>query len=120
MYRLYLGLKSQGLDCKILAGIKTLESDDSQSIKRSNRVEYLLRKFTVRLGLNDIHCVSSYDLTQHEFYLNADILNFHVIHSGYFNYLAIPKLTKSKPAVFTLHDMWSFTGHCAYSYDCDK
>ena len=32
MYRLYLGLKSQGLDCKILAGIKTLESDDSQSI----------------------------------------------------------------------------------------
>lgn len=120
MYRLYLGLKSQGLDCKILGGIKTLESDDSQAIKRSNRVESLLGKFTSRLGLNDIHCVSSYDLTQHEFYLNADILNFHVIHSGYFNYLALPKLTKSKPAVFTLHDMWSFTGHCAYSYDCNK
>ena len=24
------------------------------------------------------------------------------------------------PVVWTLHDMWSFTGRCAYSYDCDK
>jgi glycosyltransferase involved in cell wall biosynthesis len=39
---------------------------------------------------------------------------------GYFNYLAIPALTKKRPAIFTLHDMWSFTGHCAYSYDCDR
>jgi glycosyltransferase involved in cell wall biosynthesis len=38
----------------------------------------------------------------------------------YFSYLAIPALTENKPAVFTLHDMWGFTGHCAYSYDCDR
>jgi len=37
-----------------------------------------------------------------------------------FNYLALPSLTKTKPAVFTFHDMWAFTGHCAYSYDCDR
>jgi glycosyltransferase involved in cell wall biosynthesis len=24
------------------------------------------------------------------------------------------------PTVWTLHDMWSFTGRCAYSYDCRK
>ncbi|HEY9710226.1 MAG TPA: glycosyltransferase, partial [Oculatellaceae cyanobacterium] len=44
----------------------------------------------------------------------------HNLHKDYFNYLALPSLTESKPAVFTLHDMWSFTGHCAYSYDCDR
>jgi glycosyltransferase involved in cell wall biosynthesis len=72
------------------------------------------------LGLNDIHCVSSFGILQNNLYINSDILNFHVIHSGFFSYLAIPKLTKDKPAIFTLHDMWSFTGHCAYSYDCDR
>ena len=120
MYRLYLGLKKYGIDCKILSGIKTLESHDSQSINRTLKLESYLRKLTFKLGLNDIHCVSSYGISHHNFYLNADIINFHVIHSGYFSYLAIPKLTKSKPAILTLHDMWSFTGHCAYSYDCDR
>jgi glycosyltransferase involved in cell wall biosynthesis len=48
------------------------------------------------------------------------VLNFHNLHNGYFNYLAIANLTATKPAVFTLHDMWSFTGHCAYTYACNK
>ncbi|MEO1377737.1 MAG: glycosyltransferase, partial [Cyanobacteria bacterium J06635_10] len=64
--------------------------------------------------------VNSFNIKNHNFYQEADILNCHILHSGYFNYLAIPSLTKNKPAVFTLHDMWSFTGHCAYSYDCDR
>ena len=120
MYRLYTGLKQAGFDCKILSGIKTIDSPDSSKINRSQRLEKALKKITENVGLNDIHCVSSFNLKKNKFYQSADILNFHVIHSGYFNYLAIPSLTKNKPAVFTLHDMWSFTGHCAYTYDCDR
>jgi glycosyltransferase involved in cell wall biosynthesis len=120
MYRLYLGLKRSNIDCKILSGVKTLEILDSKSIARSSKLEYLIKLFTSRLGLNDIHCVSSFGISENDLYINSDILNFHVIHSGFFSYLAIPKLTKDKPAIFTLHDMWSFTGHCAYSYDCDR
>ena len=113
MYRLYLGLKKAEVDCKILSSIKTLDSHDSDRINRSGRLESYLGKITYKLGLNDIHCISSYGIKNHNFYLDADIINFHIIHSGYFNYLAIPKLTKNRPAIFTLHDMWSFTGHCA-------
>lgn len=120
MYRLYLGLKKANIDCKILSGVKTLEILDSQSIVRSSKLEYLIKLLTSRLGLNDIHCVSSFGISKNNFYINSDILNFHVIHSGFFSYLALPELTKNKPAIFTLHDMWSFTGHCAYSYDCDR
>jgi glycosyltransferase involved in cell wall biosynthesis len=120
MYRLCVGLKKIGLDCKILSGLKTLASDESQRINRSSHLEFNLKKITSRLGLNDIHCVSSFGLTQHDFYLEADIINFHVLHSSYFSYLAIPKLTAKKPAILTLHDMWGFTGHCAYSADCDR
>jgi hypothetical protein len=42
------------------------------------------------------------------------------MHGGFFNYLALSRLTENKPAVISLHDMWPFTGHCAYSYDCDR
>ncbi|MEB3219536.1 MAG: glycosyltransferase family 4 protein [Nostocales cyanobacterium 94392] len=120
MYRLYTALKKNGVDCKILSAIKTLNSPDSSQIIRSQRLENAVKKVISNIGLNDIHHVNSFNLKNHYFYQDADILNFHIIHSGYFNYLAIPSLTKNKPAVFTLHDMWSFTGHCAYSYDCDR
>jgi glycosyltransferase involved in cell wall biosynthesis len=120
MYRLHLALKAAGIDCKILSGFKTLEFSESTAIPRLPRLEFQLQRITSKLGLNDLHCVSSFKLRKNAFYLDADILNFHVIHSGFFSYLAIPSLTESKPAVLTLHDMWSFTGHCAYSYECDR
>lgn len=120
MYQLHVGLRNSGIECKILSAIKTLESTESKEIPRSPRLEVWIEKITSKLGLNNIHWVGSFKVSQDEFYLDADIINFHVIHSGFFSYLAIPSLTKSKPAVFTLHDMWSFTGHCAYSYDCSR
>lgn len=48
--------------------------------------------------------------------LDPDIIHLHNIHGYYinieilFNYLKIA----NKPVVWTLHDCWSFTGHCAY------
>lgn len=47
---------------------------------------------------------------------DADIIHLHNVHGFYlnielfFNYLK----KKNKPVVWTLHDCWSFTGHCAY------
>lgn len=47
---------------------------------------------------------------------NPDIIHLHNIHGYYidieilFNYLA----AADKPIVWTLHDCWTFTGHCAY------
>lgn len=120
MHRLYVGLRSAGINCKILSGIKTLDSSYSKAIPRLPRLEYRIKGITSKLGLNNIHCISSFNINKIQDYLDADIINFHVIHSDFFSYLAIPSLTEKKPAVFTLHDMWSFTGHCAYSYDCDR
>ena len=120
MHRLYTGLKNAGIDCKILSAIKTLNSPDSSQIVRSHRLENILKKITSGNGLNYINHISSFKIKNNRFYQQADIFNCHILHSGYFNYLAIPSLSKNKPVVFTLHDMWSFTGHCAYSYDCER
>jgi glycosyltransferase involved in cell wall biosynthesis len=119
MYRLHLGLKKAGFDSKILCGVKTLDSSDSVAVPRLSKLERLLRKVTSRFGFNDIHCISSFKIPKSKVYLEADIINFHGFRK-YFNYLALPVLTKNRPGVFTLQDIWPFTGHCCVAYDCDR
>ena len=119
-YRLHQGLLAQEIDSKMLVENVKTDSDRIATVPRKTRIENQLYRFTRYSGLNDINLFSSFDIPKYKFYQDADILNFHNLHTGYFNYLAISKLTKTKPAIFTLHDMWSFTGHCAYSYDCDR
>lgn len=53
--------------------------------------------------------------------LQPDIVNVHNLHSGTFNGWSadlVAICAEYAPVVWTLHDMWSFTGRCAYSYDC--
>jgi glycosyltransferase involved in cell wall biosynthesis len=49
-----------------------------------------------------------------------DILHAHNLHSNYFDLRALPHLSAQAPLVVTLHDTWLFSGHCAYSLDCDR
>ena len=119
-YRLHQGLLGQNVNSKLLVGHAQINHDNIDQVKRKFRLEKQINRLTSKLGLNYINVVSSFDLVKHPFVQEADILNFHNLHTGYFNYLAIPQLTKSKPAVYALHDMWSFTGHCVYSYDCNR
>jgi glycosyltransferase involved in cell wall biosynthesis len=119
-YRLHEGLLAQGIDSRLLVGTMKTSSDRVASVPPKYRIEKQLLRVTSRFGFNNLNYISSFDIPKHSFYKNADILNFHNLHNDYFNYLAIPSLTENKPAVFTLHDMWSFTGHCIYSYDCDR
>jgi glycosyltransferase involved in cell wall biosynthesis len=50
--------------------------------------------------------------------LEPDIVNLHWINAGYVQIETLAKL--NKPVVWTLHDMWAFTGGCHYSGDCDR
>lgn len=47
-----------------------------------------------------------------------DIVNVHNLHAFSPQFSLVPKLAKLAPVVWTLHDMWSFTGRCAYSDNC--
>jgi glycosyltransferase involved in cell wall biosynthesis len=49
----------------------------------------------------------------------ADIINVHWINQGYLSLKSIRTLSQmGKPIVWTLHDMWAFTGGCHYAGDC--
>lgn len=120
-YRLHQGLLKQGIDSRLLVELAKSNSERVATIPHNKlAIENLIYRISWKLGHNYVHILSSFDIPKHNFYKEADIINFHNLHGNYFNYLAIPLLTSQKPAVFTLHDMWSFTGHCAYSYDCDR
>ena len=123
MSRLHSGLRERGIDSQILCDRKTTDSPHVKEFQHRPRLEILeklLRQTTSKLGLNEIHRLSSFKINEHEAYIDADIVHFHGLHGGFVNYLALPGLTKDKPAVFTLRNMWSMTGHCTYSYDCDR
>ncbi|MBW4443165.1 MAG: glycosyltransferase family 4 protein [Plectolyngbya sp. WJT66-NPBG17] len=119
-YRLHQGLLQQRIDSRSLVARKETESDRVNLIAPASRTEKRIQRFTDPLGFAQIHLLSTFKLKQHPFYQSADVINFHNLHDGYFNYLAIAHLTQNRPAVLTLHDMWSLTGHCSFSYDCDR
>ena len=52
--------------------------------------------------------------------ISPDIIHLHNIHGGYFQTDLLPKLSKIAPVVWTFHDMFPITGHCAYSFECEK
>jgi glycosyltransferase involved in cell wall biosynthesis len=55
--------------------------------------------------------------------LGPDIINVHNVHGGAdrgWTTNMVSACDGIARVVWTLHDMWSFTGRCAYSYDCMK
>lgn len=55
--------------------------------------------------------------------VHVDVVNVHNIHKAAASGWSVRLLqvcAQYAPTVWTLHDMWSFTGRCAYSYECRK
>jgi glycosyltransferase involved in cell wall biosynthesis len=51
----------------------------------------------------------------------ADIIHLHWINNAFISLLEIEKIfSLGKPVVWTLHDMWSFTGGCHYAGGCEN
>jgi len=62
---------------------------------------------------------SGIDITNNKLIQDTDIIHLHWINQGYLSIDSIKKLKSfGKPMVWTLHDMWAFTGGCHYSRGC--
>lgn len=48
-----------------------------------------------------------------------DLVHFHNIHGDYIGIRDIGEISKHCKVVWTLHDMWALTGHCAYACQCN-
>jgi glycosyltransferase involved in cell wall biosynthesis len=60
------------------------------------------------------------DISKERVIKDADILHLHWTNSGFLSIKDIKKLfALNKPIVWTLHDMWAFTGGCHYAGACN-
>lgn len=122
MRRLNKGLRRHGIDSKILCVREVKKSPyviQSKPSLIATKWNAYTERITMMLGLEDVLNVNSFRIKNSQAYSDADVIHLHRV-PNVFSYLAFPSLTRSKPVVWTLHEMWSFTGHCRHSLDCDR
>src|SRR5919109_1768339 len=49
-----------------------------------------------------------------------NIVHCHNLHRDYFDLRALPWMSQQVPVVLTLHDTWLLSGHCYYSFECER
>ena len=49
-----------------------------------------------------------------------DVVHLHNLHNNYFDLRSLPELSARVPVAMTLHDEWTYTGHCAYTLGCER
>ncbi len=92
--------------------------DDINIFKIGTKIDQLYHGIMTRIF--DDHGFYSKKATKNliEFikHFDPDIIHLHNIHGYFINIEILFKYLKesNKPVVWTLHDCWSFTGHCAY------
>jgi glycosyltransferase involved in cell wall biosynthesis len=114
-----------GFESYIAYGHKANKSS-LYTIKIGNKVDRLFHALSTRIF--DNHGLCSKNATKHFLervdQINPDIIHLHNVHGYYINYrMLFERLSfRNVPVVWTMHDCWAFTGHCAYydSVNCKK
>jgi len=79
-----------------------------------------LKSQITSLLANDIQFFPMRELEHTAEFRDADVVHCHNLHGAYFDLQKLAAYSRAKPLVWTLHDMWALTGHCAHSVDCDR
>lgn len=131
-YRLHCKMREYGLKSSILTYLPTI-----------NRNYIYNYNFTftsiLRRKINSLYCKLKYrklkentyyfsilppianNITSHKSVLNADIIYLHWIAGNFLSAKDIIKLLElGKPTFFFMHDMWTFTGGCHHSFECNE
>jgi len=119
--RLYRGLQKQGQDASFVYSDPASFTDkwirnaalayEKQKINRIIKKREDLFQFSSAVSGNPFIAKRMRDF---------DLLNLHYINQGFLSLGQLEVLSRrGTPVVWTLHDMWAFTGGCHYAYDCD-
>lgn len=76
-----------------------------------------IQRFLSVAFASDLDFFRSNYILQTKQYRKADIIHCHNLHGSYFNFNTLQKMAQKKTVVWSLHDEWSITPHCAYSLD---
>lgn len=122
---IYSALQKNGHDSMIAYGRGTAPAGIN-TLKIGNKIDNLVQVVETRIfdnhGFGSIQ--STKKLIKKIVVYNPDVIHLHNIHGYYINIKILFDYLKKikKPVIWTLHDCWSFTGHCAYFdiVNCDR
>ncbi|MGB5709350.1 MAG: glycosyltransferase family 4 protein, partial [Waterburya sp.] len=123
-YRIHQSLKNAGVDSQMLVQYK--KGSDSAVSSVEGKVKSRLKSSLDALPLMIYSDRKNWfslqwfpdSIAKKVDQINPDIINLNWICNGY---LSVETLAKfNKPLVWTLQDLWAFTGGCHYSYGCDR
>ena len=120
---IHTGLRELGIRSRMLVGRKEGDDPDVRRIASSRAIAFADRaahRLADEAGLQYVANASSFLLRRHPWFREADVLQLFNIHGGWFALTALPLVTRAKPTVWRLSDMWAMTGHCGYSLDSER
>ncbi len=133
--RLLRALRKQGVEAKLLCRDSSLaeadRSDDVVYIKQSwlTKLRFLLERFEIfvrngfsRKGLFSVDTARwGNDITGLKEFREADVIHLHWVNQAMLSFADVDKILRSgKRVVWTMHDMWPFTGVCHQAANCEK
>jgi glycosyltransferase involved in cell wall biosynthesis len=116
-------LRERGIESKHLVWRRWSDDPDVKQAfdsRLSQQMARVLAKAENLLSLQSWLHLQWLLLTGSEEFRAADVVHYQIIHDGFFSLAALPRLTRRKPSVWTLHDPWAMTGHCLYPLDCTR
>lgn len=121
-YRIHESLRRMGLRSRMLVHRKSTDDDDVRPISSNNVRFFDLASYHTfeRLSLQYLFYPSSFLLVNHEWFKDADVIQLFNTHENYFAHTALPLISRRRPVVWRLSDMWSLTGHCTHSLGCER
>ncbi|MEO5680379.1 MAG: glycosyltransferase [Acidimicrobiales bacterium] len=119
-FRLHRSLLAAGVDSTLMVGAKASSEATVTTLAHPRLVRRPLRKLGHELGLNELDGLGAFGLSRSPLVEAADVVHAHAVHGGWFSYPAMVPLSRRTPTVLTLHDMWPFTGHCSFSFECER
>lgn len=125
-HRLCVGLRDQNVDASMLVRKRTRNHHFIQTPNLFKKWYARLRPALDGLMISDgLPGNSAFSLNRLPDWIpqsidriSPDIVHLHWIGAGYLQPESLANI--NQPLVWTLHDMWPFTGGCHYSYGCNK
>lgn len=126
-FRLHKGLQKLDVDSRMLVQFK--DGDDYKVICPSSKwakgfslFRPVLDGLPIKFYRNREHVIFSPAILPHRLSARVassyDLVHLHWINGGFLHIKSLRKF--NKPIVWTLHDMWPFTGGCHYDNGCGK
>ncbi|TKK70330.1 glycosyltransferase [Ilyomonas limi] len=129
-FRLHKELLKAGIDSSIVSliadipgyhKIKYLGRLPKLTARVNNKLQsYLIKNIKAQYGFFT-YPIAGTNVAKLTEVRDADIIYVHWALNGFLNFRSLHQLARlQKPIVFFMHDMWTITGGCHYSFSCEK